>query len=53
MRILYINSARYDYLTATLIEGLSELGHTVMCSRNSNYGKAIADLRNPRRRGAS
>lgn len=38
MRIVYINSPIYDYLTATLIEGLQELGHQVLCSEDSNYG---------------
>ncbi len=42
MKILYINCAEYDYLTATLIEGLGELGHDVVCSRDSNYGKRTA-----------
>jgi Glycosyl transferases group 1 len=42
LRILYVNCASYDYMTATLVEGLTELGHDVMCSRASNGGKAIA-----------
>jgi len=41
MKILYINCVQYDYLTASLIEGLQELGHDLRCSRDSNYGKAI------------
>ena len=41
MKILYINSAQYDFLTATLIEGLTELGHDIVCSLGSSYGKAI------------
>lgn len=38
MNIAYLNTPAYDYLTATLIEGLSELGHMVYTSENSNYG---------------
>jgi hypothetical protein len=41
VRILFINCEHYDYLTATLIEGLIELGHTVGCIYSSNYGSAI------------
>jgi len=41
MNILYINSTIYDYLTATLIQGLVNLGHTVNCTENSNYGTVI------------
>ncbi len=43
MRILYINSIQYDYTTATLIEGLTELGHEIRSSAASNYGKAIPE----------
>ncbi len=43
MNILYIQSPIYDYLTATLIEGLTLLGHRVLCSENSNYGIKISD----------
>jgi hypothetical protein len=43
MKILYINSRIYDYLTATLIEGLQELGHEIRCSEDSNYGIKIPD----------
>ncbi len=38
MIISYLNTPAYDYLTATLIEGLIELGHTVYTSELSNYG---------------
>jgi hypothetical protein len=38
MNIAYLNSPAYDYLTASLIEGLLELGHKVYTSENSNYG---------------
>jgi SAM-dependent methyltransferase len=43
MKILYVQSSIYDYLAATLIEGLQLLGHDVACSENSNYGKKIDD----------
>jgi hypothetical protein len=45
MKILYVQSPIHDYLTATLIEGLTLLGHDVACSENSNYGKKIGDER--------
>lgn len=45
MNIAYLNSPAYDYLTATLIEGLSELGHKVYTSENSNYGIALPKKR--------
>jgi len=48
MKILYINCVAYDYLTATLIEGLTELGHEVVCARNSNNGKALRESDIPR-----
>ncbi len=47
MNILYINSPIYDYLTATLIEGLRQLGHNVACSEASNYGEKLADEKVP------
>lgn len=37
MRIICIQSPRYDYLTATLNEGLQELGHEMIASEDSNY----------------
>ena len=43
LRILYINCSVYDYLTATLIEGLTDLGHEVACSYDSNYGRAVKE----------
>jgi 2-polyprenyl-3-methyl-5-hydroxy-6-metoxy-1,4-benzoquinol methylase len=43
VNIVYINSPIYDYLTATLIEGLQELGHRVLCSEDSNYGRKAPD----------
>ena len=43
MRIVFVNTPIYDYLTATLIEGLSELGQEVVCSEASNYGRALPD----------
>jgi glycosyl transferase family 1 len=43
VKILYINTPIYDYLTATLIEGLIQLGHNVVCTESSNYGIAISE----------
>lgn len=43
MRIIYVNTPIYDYLTATVIEGLTELGHEVICSEASNYGRAAPE----------
>lgn len=43
MRIVYVNTPAYDYLTATLIEGLNELGHELVCTEASNYGRALPD----------
>lgn len=43
MRIVYINTPIYDYLTATVIEGLTGLGHDVVCSEASNYGCAAPE----------
>jgi hypothetical protein len=37
MRIVCIQSPAYDMLTATLIQGLLELGHTIYASEDSNY----------------
>jgi hypothetical protein len=42
MKIVYVNCRIYDFTTATLIEGLNNLGHTVLCSETSNYGTAVA-----------
>ncbi len=43
MRILSIISPHYDYLTATLMEGLQELGHEIISSENSNYTQSTPD----------
>lgn len=43
LNILYINSENYDYLTATLIEGLNALSHIVKCAENSNYGNKLPE----------
>ncbi|MBF0159879.1 MAG: glycosyltransferase family 1 protein [Magnetococcales bacterium] len=43
MRILYVNTPLYDFLTATLIEGLKELGHQVLTTESANYGTKIED----------
>jgi SAM-dependent methyltransferase len=45
MKILCVQSSIYDYLTASLIEGLKSLGHDVACSEDSNYGCKIDDER--------
>ncbi|KAA0892027.1 glycosyltransferase [Oryzomonas rubra] len=37
MKIVCILSPYYDYLTASLMEGLQELGHEIIASENSNY----------------
>ncbi|MRS03929.1 glycosyltransferase family 1 protein [bacterium] len=37
MRIVCVISPYYDYLTATLMEGLQELGHEIVSSEHSNY----------------
>ena len=42
MNISYLNTPAYDYLTATIIEGLKELGHTVFTSEKSNYGNYLS-----------
>ena len=39
MKIICIQSPTFDYLTATLIQGLQQLGHTIIASENSNYAK--------------
>jgi hypothetical protein len=38
MNIAYITPPNYDFLCSTLIEGLTEIGHKVFTSTNSNYG---------------
>lgn len=43
MRILYVNTTAYDYLTATLVEGLLELGCEVRASEGSNYADKLED----------
>ena len=43
MKIVCIQSPVYDYLTSTLIEGLQQLGHTIIASENSNYAKKVSD----------
>ncbi len=43
MKIICIQSTVYDYLTATLIEGLRELGHTIIASENSNFAQRSKD----------
>jgi SAM-dependent methyltransferase len=43
VKIAYVGSPRYDYLTATLVEGLTELGHEIVCTESSNYGSAVPD----------
>ncbi len=43
MKIVCIISPRYDYLTATLVEGLLDLGHEVIASENSNYATKSPD----------
>ncbi len=47
LKVLYINCVEYDYLTATLIEGLTELGHEVVCSHDSNYGRMASPSKIP------
>ncbi len=43
MNVVLVNTPIYDYLTATLIEGMNELGHGIVCSEASNYGRALPD----------
>ena len=45
MKIVCVQSPLYDYLTATVIEGLLELGHDVISSEDSNYGVRASDRR--------
>ena len=45
MRFVCITSPYYDYLTATLIEGLQELGHDIFASENSNYATNTSNSR--------
>jgi len=42
VKIIYVNARIYDFSSATLIEGLRNLGHTVLCSEASNYGAGVA-----------
>jgi hypothetical protein len=42
VKIIYVNARIYDFTSATLIEGLSNLGHTLLCSEASNYGGGVA-----------
>ena len=42
MEIAYIVSPNYDYLAASIIEGLHELGHQVFTSEKSNYGQYLS-----------
>ena len=42
MKVIYVNARIYDFTSATLIEGLRNLGHTLLCSEASNYGSAVA-----------
>jgi len=44
MKIVFINTPIFDYMTAGLIEGLTALGHDVACSEASNYGRALPDV---------
>ncbi|MDR1997307.1 MAG: hypothetical protein LBQ83_03185 [Candidatus Margulisbacteria bacterium] len=43
MKIVYLNTPIYDYLTATLIEGLTQNGNEVYCAENSNYGVSFPE----------
>lgn len=45
MKIVCIQSPYYDYLTATLIEGLQELGHQIIATENSNYATKSSDVK--------
>lgn len=47
VKIFFLNSKYYEYMEATLIEGLAELGHDVACSREASYGQAIPLSRVP------
>jgi hypothetical protein len=44
MKILFINSPRYDFLTSSLLEGLIENGHQVYCTESSNSVKSNSDI---------
>jgi hypothetical protein len=43
VKVVYVQSPIYDYSTASLIEGLTALGHRVLCSESSNYGGKLPD----------
>jgi SAM-dependent methyltransferase len=43
MKIAYVNPAVYDYLAATLIEGLVALGHEVVLSQAAAQGTHLPD----------
>lgn len=43
MKIVSIILPYYDYLTASLMEGLQELGHEIISSEESNYTKKTPD----------
>lgn len=43
MQIVYINPAVYDYLAASLLEGLVDLGHDVVTAQASAYGRRLDD----------
>lgn len=43
MRIFYLNTPVYDYLSATVIEGLTLAGHDVRCTEAANHGRRIDD----------
>jgi hypothetical protein len=43
MKIVSIISPYYDYLTASLMEGLQDLGHEIISSEESNYTKKTPD----------
>lgn len=43
MKIFYVNTPVYDHLTATLVEGLQELGCEVLASEASNYARKLDD----------
>jgi glycosyl transferase family 1 len=42
VKIIYVNARIYDFTSATLIEGLKNLGHTLLCSEASNYADGVA-----------
>ena len=43
MRILYVNTPIYDYLTASLMEGLVALGHEVLTTETVGVGHKLTD----------